>query len=278
MGYVRKYYEFLNESLSDVIDLKIDELKDRLLELNDLGYRNDESKFSIDYIESDGSRAHKNTADMFIINWTILKKIDDYLDVKIKINDQLIETFELINKLTLIYHKVYFDLDVDRYNDELKINLSIVENIDKELQKKDIEQEKINNTIHAIKNRIDKFYNDVEKELTEKIKRYAFRNLQGESNYSIIGKVEDGFVFRPFNTKDVSKSVVNLNVNKINNISLPYFIDREIREINSEDIDRVAKSMELDNNSKSNLEKRYLGLKAVILKFDYKKLYDYYMD
>jgi hypothetical protein len=279
MKNIINFNQFLNEGfLDDLLEEQIIDLRDRLIEFIDLGYKEDESKFKINYLKNDGSRSYINNADIFILNITLYKNVNDYLDHKIKADSNIIETFHLIDKLTAVYKKVFFNINMTSNLDKLELSLYILEDIDKESQKKDLEIEEKSKIKNTIKNRINKFYIDVEKSLTPKIKDKAFKNILGEINHGSIGNIEDGFVFRPFNTKDIPKSVIKLNMDKIDNISLPSIFEKEIREATQEDIDRVAKSMELNNTDRSNLEKRYLGLNVIILKYDYKKLFDYYFN
>lgn len=159
----------------------------------------------------------------------------------------------------------------------------IIFSLSKEILNDEIKKDKKEKAEASVINHVNRFYDRVYESLTTKLKSQATNNLLGETNYSKLGVIKEGFVFRPLNMNGLSKGVINTNIPKIN-----YFIDwfdstifkPEFRKVSIKDLEKTRNDML--NHNYSNVpdlnffKERYLGIDGLFVSFNYQKLLEYY--
>jgi hypothetical protein len=265
-----------NYSLSDV--------KEALYYLTDIGFKVEDIKSfyindSGNYINSD-VRFIEATQCVYSINLKKFTKSKNGFSIIGKGNeiytkdiDGLLEMAEELSAFCDKFENTYHSIN---YKDKVtEINIIVSNEISeevKELEKKSMIDERSKSEVD---NGVWKFFrkfSDDRVGITPTFTKVQKDNL-GSSFEFYYGSLKQGTIIKFFNATGVSKSVINTNFKRIENIvsdsgwNIPRaFHTVEFRKVTEEDLKKIKTDLSLDE-----LKQKFLGLDAVILTLDYDK-------
>lgn len=286
MKNIKQFINFINESLYEEKENYLDLINDRLLDLEDLNFK---VKEITNYYLDINNKATRVLKDYKKIKFDIIleKSIESYsIDASnyYKSNPDISIAFIAIDNFCNSFNECYFDQYFSK--EKFRISFFVIFDLSKDSLKNEIKIQKKKKAEESTNDYVNKFYKLVYESLTSKFEANAKKNLLGETNYSIIGVIKEGFLFRPLNMNVLSKGVINTNISKIN-----YWINSftstdstqfkpELRKVTIQDLEKTRNDMIKHNySSVPNLEyftERYLDIDALFLNFNYKKLVEYF--
>jgi hypothetical protein len=286
----------LFESSNDYVEngFKFSELyiRDRLYYLTDIGFVLDNDNIDSLYIDSNGNKAKLVDATSSVYFLKLIKKIGYKLKYRsvetgysypettniyyyLNDTDSLIEIAETISSFSAHFEDIHHNITYKSSSIEISFYIySEIPSDIKQSEKLSIIESKARDMIDESISKFHRKFSDTKTGLTKKFKEESNRNKLRESSYGFIGG--NNFKIKIFNTEGLSKSVINTNFSKIENIvdishwNIPNKFGKvDFRKINEEDIKKLYKSIDNDRLTINYLSDRYLGLQAVILDIDY---------
>lgn len=175
-----------------------------------------------------------------------------------------------------VYHRL--ELKSDYGDNGWLLFITIMTEIDNEEISKAKAREKESKIKSEISTKVGDFSKKIRNIGTPKFKELSKKNKLGESSWSGLGRISEGYICTFINTTQMTNQVKTRSFEEIKNAldSLKnwYFPTNstvELRKITKEDCKRLAK---IHESTQEYMEERYLDLDGVILTFDYKKLYN----
>jgi hypothetical protein len=187
--------------------------------------------------------------------------------------DGLLEMVEELSAFCDKFDNTYHSIN---YKDnDIEINIIISNEISgevKELEKKSMIDERSKSELSDRVWRFFRKFSDDRVGITPTFNKVQKDNL-GNSFQFYYGSLKQGTIIKFFNATGVSKSVINTNFKRIENIvsdsgwNIPRaFHTVEFRKVTEEDLKKIKTDLSLDE-----LKQKFLGLDAVILTLDYDK-------
>jgi hypothetical protein len=150
--------------------------------------------------------------------------------------------------------------------------------IDNEEISKAKSREKESKIKSEISTKVEKFSKSIRNIGTPKFKELSKKNKLGESSWSGLGRISEGYICTFINTTQMTNQVKSRSFEELKdavitlkNWYFPTNSTAELRKITKEDCKRLAT---IHDSTQEYMEDRYLDLDGVILTFDYKELYD----
>ncbi len=187
--------------------------------------------------------------------------------------DGLLEMVEELSAFCDKFDNTYHSIN---YKDnDIEINIIISNEISgevKELEKKSMIDERSKSELSDRVWRFFRKFSDDRVGITPTFNKVQKDNL-GNSFQFYYGSLKQGTIIKFFNATGVSKSVINTNFKRIENIvsdsgwNIPRaFHTVEFRKVTEEDLKKIKTDLSLDE-----LKQKFLGLDVVILTLDYDK-------
>ena len=202
-------------------------------------------------------------------------------DKRILLNDSNLEldVLQSIADMRTRFQKVYHHLELkgDYGDNGWLLHITVMSDIDSEEISKAKVQEKDSEIKSTISTQVSNFFRRIRKIGTNKFQTLSSKNKLGESSWSGLGKVSEGYICIFINTTQMTKQVKSKSfeelqdsIDTIKNWYFPIGTIVELRKITKEDCKKLS---ELHNTTIQQMEERYLDLDAVFVKYDYKKWY-----
>lgn len=262
---------------------------DRLIYLTDLGFELiDGSKKQYLRDESDDDiipyyrNRHYNLLDAktATFEFALLKKKSDsdvivkrYVDKGMRNYDEFYHTKwnDNINDINEAIASFCEHFDNCLYNLTLTdkgwlVRFILKEDVDPESIQREHKRNKIEDAKSRIAELIRKFRENLIESTTRGFQPTGFRDKKGNYTNYLGGEFKNGFLIIPVNVEGMRKQIVNQNlprIERISNNTINYYFSYanvEFRDITKEDLKRVDEP-----------EDEFLGLKGVIIEFDYDK-------
>ena len=175
-----------------------------------------------------------------------------------------------------VYHRL--ELKSDYSDNGWLLFITIMTEIDNEEISKAKAREKEYKIKSEISTFVEKFSKSIRNIGTPKFKELSKKNKLGESSWSGLGRISEGYICTFINTTQMTNQVKSRSFEELKdavitlkNWYFPTNSTAELRKITKEDCKRLAT---IHGSTQEYMEDRYLDLDGVILTFDYKKLYD----
>ena len=175
-----------------------------------------------------------------------------------------------------VYHRL--ELKTDYGDNGWLLFITIMTEIDNEEISKAKAREKEYKVKSEISTKVENFSKKIRNIGTPKFKELSNKNKLGESSWSSLGRVSEGYICTFINTTQMTNQVRTRSFEELKNSIItfkswyfPKNSTAELRKITKEDCKRLAT---IHDSTQEYMEDRYLDLDGVILTFDYKELYD----
>lgn len=297
MKYLQKYRLF--ESDEDDIHpddaikpghkMSWNDIKERMVYLNDVGFNLDEEHKSQYFIDDDGNKVNLTQADKLVTEIKMVKNLSEDDDIVSrrkdgahiyfqKWNDGQLEILEAIASFCAHFEECYYSFN--HVFDKLMVDFIIYHDVDPQVREREREED---NT-RRVREKIITDFESARKYFIESnikvTKDKITKNKLGESMWGLQGSIEGGFIVVPVNLDNCSPFAKRTVTTKLNNNidSFERASGRtgkvELRKITNDDIKNLVKFANDPDYDEKYFSERYLGLMAYIITFDYKKLFD----
>lgn len=175
-----------------------------------------------------------------------------------------------------VYHRL--ELKSDHSDKGWILFITIMTEIDSEEISKAKTKQKESKIKSEISTKVVNFFKKIRNIGTPKFKELSNKNKLGESSWSSLGKISEGYIVTFINTTKMTNQVrtrsfeeLKNSLDSLKNWYFPTNSTVELRKITKEDCKRLAT---IHESTQEYMEDRYLDLDGVIATFDYKKWYD----
>jgi hypothetical protein len=300
MNHLRNFRIFESDDEDDDEDSTIytgfeysfNDIKDTLWDILDLGFKITDNHYS--YWSEDFTKVHLTEAKWAVWEFKLeadveCKTLKKYYSQRYGSNSQrmllnnsnlelevLQSLADIRGRFGNVYHRL--ELKSDYVDDGWLLFITIMTEIDSEEISKAKARERESKIKYEISTKVEKFSKSIRNIGTPKFKELSKKNKLGESSWSGLGRVSEGYICTFINTTQMTNQVKSRSfeelknaVTTLKNWYFPTNSTAELRKITKEDCKRLAK---IHLTTQEYMEDRYLDLDGVILTFDYKKLYD----
>jgi hypothetical protein len=299
MNHLRNFRIFESDDEDDDEDSTIytgfeysfNDIKDTLWDILDLGFKIKENSYC--YWSEDFTKVHLTEAKWSVWEFTLKADTEcetltrsysqrNWSSQRMLLNNSNLE-FEVLQSVADIrvrfgnvYHRL--ELKSDYGDNGWLLFITILSEIDNEEISKAKSREKESKIKSEISTKVEKFSKSIRNIGTPKFKELSKKNKLGESSWSGLGKISEGYIVTFINTTQMTNQVKSRSLEELKNAIItlkswyfPTNSTAELRKITKEDCKRLAT---IHGSTQEYMEDRYLDLDGVILTFDYKKLYD----
>ena len=272
-------------------EYSFNDIKDTLWDILDLGFKIKENRSG--YWSEDFTRVQLTEAKWAVWEFTLEADAEcetlerpyskrDWSSKRMLLNNSNLE-FEVLQSVADIrgrFGNVYHRLELKKdYGDNgWLLFITIMTEIDNEEISKAKAREKESKVKSEISTKVQNFSKKIRNIGTPKFKELSNKNKLGESSWSGLGRVSEGYICTFINTTKMTNQVKTRSFEELKNAldSLKnwYFPKNstvELRKITKEDCKRLAT---IHGSTQEYMEDRYLDLDGVIATFDYKKWYN----
>jgi len=272
-------------------EYSFNDIKDTLWDILDLGFKIKENRSG--YWSEDFTRVQLTEAKWAVWEFTLEADAEcetlerpyskrDWSSKRMLLNNSNLE-FEVLQSVADIrgrfgnvYHRL--ELKSDYGDNGWLLFITIMTEIDNEEISKAKAREKESKVKSEISTKVQNFSKKIRNIGTPKFKELSNKNKLGESSWSGLGRVSEGYICTFINTTKMTNQVKTRSFEELKNAldSLKnwYFPKNstvELRKITKEDCKRLAT---IHGSTQEYMEDRYLDLDGVIATFDYKKWYN----
>jgi hypothetical protein len=175
-----------------------------------------------------------------------------------------------------VYHRL--ELKSDYGDNGWLLFITIMSEIDNEEISKAKAREKESKIKSEISTKVGNFSRKIRNIGTPKFKELSSKNKLGESSWSGLGRISEGYICTFINTTKMTNQVrtrsfeeIKDSLNTLRNWYFPKNSTVELRKITKEDCKRLAT---IHGSTQEYMEDRYLDLDGIIVTYDYQKWYD----
>jgi hypothetical protein len=272
-------------------EYSFNDIKDTLWDILDLGFKIKENRSC--YWSEDFTRAQLTEAKWAVWEFTLEADVEcktlaksysqrNWSSQRMLLNNSNLE-LEVLQSLADIrgrfgnvYHRL--ELKSDYGDNGWLLFITIMSEIDNEEISKAKSREKESKIKSEISTKVGNFSRKIRNIGTPKFKELSSKNKLGESSWSGLGRISEGYICTFINTTKMTNQVRTRSFEELKNAldSLKnwYFPTNstvELRKITKEDCKRLSK---IHESTQEYMEERYLDLDGVIATFDYKKWYN----
>ena len=273
-------------------EYSFNDIKDTLWDILDLGFKIKENSYC--YWSEDFAKVHLTEAKWSVWEFKLeadseCKTLTKYYSQRYGNNSQRMllnnsnlefEVLQSVADIRVRFGNVYHRLELksDYGDNGWLLFITIMTEIDNEEISKAKAREKESKVKSEISTKVQNFSKKIRNIGTPKFKELSNKNKLGESSWSGLGRVSEGYICTFINTTKMTNQVKTRSFEELKNAldSLKnwYFPTNstvELRKITKEDCKRLAT---IHDSTQEYMEDRYLDLDGVILTFDYKKWYN----
>lgn len=272
-------------------EYSFNDIKDTLWDILDLGFKITDNNYC--YWSEDFNKVHLTEAKWSV--WEFKLEADVECETLIKyysqrygsnsqrmlLNNSNLE-LEVLQSLADIrgrfgnvYHRL--ELKSDYGDNGWLLFITILTEIDNEQILKAKTREKESKIKSEISTKVESFYKKIRNIGTPKFKELSKKNKLGESSWSSLGRISEGYICTFINTTGMTNQVktrsfeeIKDSLSTLKNWYFPTNSILELRKITKEDCKRLAT---MHSMTQEYMEERYLDLDGIIATFDYKKWY-----
>lgn len=268
-----------------------DDIKDSLWDILDLGFKITKKSHSY-WVEDFNTQSPKSK--LTDAKWAVWElRLEADLDCEtitkyqttvwrnsssiLKDSNLELEIFQSIADIRSRFQKVYHSLEIlsDYGLKKWVLFITILSEIDVDEIEQARFQEKQQTIKDEISSKVQNFIKKVRNIGTTKFRELSSKNKLGESSWSGLGKISQGYICMFINTTEMTKQVklrsfeeIETSLNSFKSWYFPQETTIELRKITIEDCKKIS---EIHNTTLEYMQERYLGLDAIFVEYDFEK-------
>ena len=272
-------------------EYSFNDIKDTLWDILDLGFKIKENRscyWSEDFTRVDLTEAKWSVFEFTLVadaecetlersyskrNWSSQRMLMNNSNLELEV---LQSVADIRGRFGNVYHRL--ELKSDYGDNGWLLFITIMTEIDNEEISKAKAREKESKIKSEISTKVGDFSKKIRNIGTPKFKELSKKNKLGESSWSGLGRISEGYICTFINTTQMTNQVRTRSLEELKNAVItlknwyfPTNSTAELRKITKEDCKRLAT---IHGSTQEYMEDRYLDLDGVITTYDYQKWFN----